>query len=278
MRTPLTYYGGKQRLAAQITALMPAHSVYFEPFAGGAAVLFAKSRVPRETLNDLDGEVVAFWRALRDRPEDLARAVELTPYGRAEWTACRRGDVSDDIEAARRLLVDIDQSFGRARSGWSPPSIAMDRRGRWQPGVWENMPAKLVAAADRLRGVALEHGDAIELIPRWDQPRTLIYVDPPYTGEHRLTPEKGYRVDDHDGTLWDRLVEVLADVREAYVILSGYPCEQAARLGWRMVPLVARRTVQELGTGTRGHAPEVVWLSPNVPDPVESLFDAGALA
>jgi DNA adenine methylase len=54
-RTPLTYYGGKQRLAAQIVALMPPHRVYLEPFAGGAAVLFAKPRAPRETLNDIDG-------------------------------------------------------------------------------------------------------------------------------------------------------------------------------------------------------------------------------
>lgn len=277
MRTPLTYYGGKQRLAKQIVALMPSHRVYLEPFAGGAAILFAKTPTQRETLNDLDGEVIAFWRALRDHPEDLARAVELTPYSRAEWNDCRRGDVAgDDIEMARRLLVDIDQSFGRARSGWSPPSIAMDRRGRWQPGVWENMPAKLAAAADRLRGVALEHADALDLIPRWDQPNTLIYVDPPYTGPLRLTPEKGYRVDDHDGTLWGRLVEVLASVSQAHVILSGYPCEEANRLGWRCVPLVARRTVQELGTGTREHAPEVVWLSPNVPEPWGRLWTEAA--
>lgn len=274
MRTPLTYYGGKQKLACHIVALMPAHRVYLEPFAGGAAVLFAKPRAERETLNDLDGEIVRFWRALRERPSELAAAVAATPYSRAEWANCRHADDADDIEAARRLLVDIDQSFGRARCGWSPPSIAMHRRGRWQPGVWENLPPKLLAAAERLRGVALERADAVELIPRWDQPDAVIYVDPPYTGPLRLAPDKRYRVDD-DGALWDRLVDVLAEVRRAAVILSGYPCAQAERLGWRRVSLPATRHVQARGKRSRDAAPEVVWLSPAVPEPVPSLLAGG---
>ena len=278
MRTPLTYYGGKQKLARQIVALMPAHRVYLEPFAGGAAVLFAKPRAERETLNDLDGDIVRFWRAVRDRPQELAAAAAATPYSRAEWSECRRRDdtVDDDVEAARRLLVDIDQSFARARCGWSPPSIAMDRRGRWQPGVWENLPPKLLAAAERLCGVALERTDALKLIPRFDHSHALIYVDPPYTGPRRLAPDKRYRVDD-DGTLWERLVLALAEIRRAAVILSGYPCEQADRLGWRSLPLRAIRHVGAREERTRNVAPELVWLSPMVPEPVPTLL-AGDVA
>lgn len=98
MRTPLTYYGGKQRIAARIVALMPRHLIYLEPFAGGLAVLFEKPRARRETINDLDGAVVAFWRAVRDRPDELAAAVAATPYARQEWRGggeprrVRRGD------------------------------------------------------------------------------------------------------------------------------------------------------------------------------------------
>lgn len=269
-RTPLTYYGGKQKLAPQIVALMPAHRVYLEPFCGGAALLFAKRRCERETLNDADDQIMRFWRALRDRPDELAAAVAATPYGRMEWRASRDGDVADDVEAARRLLVNVDQSFSRSRNGWSVPCIG-DGRGRWQPGSWANLPPKLLAAAERLQGVALEHGDALALIPRWDQADALIYVDPPYTGPHRLEPSKGYAVDG-DGTLWDQLVDVLSDVREASVILSGYPCAAAERLGWRSHALRAKHTVQNRSGGVMGAAPEVVWLSPAVPDVVDSLF------
>jgi hypothetical protein len=54
------------------------------------------------------------------------------------------------VEAARRLLVNVDQSFSRSRQSWSVPCIG-DGRGRWQPGSWENLPPKLLAAAQRLR-------------------------------------------------------------------------------------------------------------------------------
>lgn len=273
-RTPLTYYGGKQKLARQIVPLMPAHKVYLEPFAGGAAVLFAKPRAARETLNDVDQYVVRFWRALRDQPEELARAVALTPYSRAEWEDCKaRPDHPDDVEAARRFLVWTDQSFSREGTGWSPPSILFDRRGRWQAGVWANMPPKIIAAAERLAGVALECSDALTLIPKYDQPDALIYCDPPYPSATRLDGNKGYRHDD-DGSLWPRLVETLSSVRHAAVILSGYPCPEASGLGWRMIPLRHKRMVQARAGGTLTAAPEVVWLSPNVREPVPALFEA----
>lgn len=277
MRTPLTYYGGKQALARQIVPLMPAHRVYLEPFAGGAAMLFAKPRVERETLNDADGTIMRFWRALRDRPDELAAAVAATPYGRMEWRDSRNNDPGDDVEAARRLLVNVDQSFSRSRQSWSVPCID-DGRGRWQPGSWENLPPKLLAAAERLQGVALEHGDALDLIPRWDRADAVIYCDPPYAGPLRTEPGKGYAVDDSDGTLWDRLVDVLGEVGQASVILSGYPCDAAERLGWRMVPLRMKRTVQSRAGGTLADAPEVVWLSPTMPEVVADLFGAGAAA
>lgn len=122
MRTPLTFYGGKQLLAARIVGMMPPHRCYLEPFAGGAAVLFAKPRAKRETINDLDERIVRFWRALRGRPDELAAAVGATPYSRQEWRASRAPS-DDDVECARRLLVEIDQSFSRSRSSWSVPCI-----------------------------------------------------------------------------------------------------------------------------------------------------------
>ena len=256
-RTPLTYYGGKQLLAAQIVAMMPPHRVYLEPFAGGAAVLFAKRRCERETINDLDQRVMRVWRVLRERPDDLARAVALTPYSRQEWRDSR--DPTEDD-----LLVEIDQSFSRSRSSWSVPCIG-DGRGRWQPDSWGNLPEKIATAAERLSGVALENRDALAMIPRWDRADAVIYCDPPYAGPLRTEPTKGYRHDAPD--LMDRLVDVLLGVRYATVILSGYPCAAAERLGWRDVPLDRKRTVQSRAGGELAAAPEVVWLSPQVPEP-----------
>lgn len=267
MRTPLTYYGGKQKLASQIAAMMPPHVTYLEPFCGGAAVLFAKPPAERETINDLDGSVMRFWRALRERPDELAAAVKLTPYGRAEWRASE-DDAVDDVEAARRLLVNVDQSFSRGRKSWSPPSMLRDRRGRWRPGTWANLPAKISAAAERLSGVCLEHGDALELIPRWDHPGGVIYVDPPYVGEHRLNMKDRCYTHDAGPDLWPRLVDVLLSIERSAVILSGYPCEEVEPLvdaGWRTVSLRANRNVRAARDVRLGTAPETVWLSPQVP-------------
>ncbi len=271
VRTPLTYYGGKQGLARQIVPLMPAHRVYLEPFAGGAAMLFAKPRAERETLNDLDGQIMRFWRALRDRPDELAAAVAMTPYSRDEW-ALSREPAEDDVEAARRLLVNVDQSFAQSRGSWRPGQLT--GCGRWRPGVWQNLPPRLVLAAQRLHGVSLEHGDALDLIPKWDRADAVIYVDPPYAGPLRRDPTAGYDMDD-DGTLWPALVDVLSDIRRAAVILSGYPCVEAEDLrGWRMLPLSVKGNRLESGTSTMRDVPEVVWLSPAVPEVVPNLLSA----
>jgi DNA adenine methylase len=264
-RTPLTYYGGKQLLASRIVAMMPPHRAYIEPFCGGAAVLFQKWPAERETLNDADERITRFWRTVRDRPEELAAAIAATPYGRQEWRESRLA-ADDDLECARRLLVEFDQSFSRSCSSWSVPSRATDRRARWQPGTWRNLPPKILAAAERLAGVALEHGDALELIPRWDQRETVIYADPPYTGPHRIAPCKRYRHDD-DNDLWPRLIEVLLAVQHADVILSGYPCEEAVALeaaGWQQARLPRKRCVQARAGNRLDAAPETVWLSPGI--------------
>jgi DNA adenine methylase len=150
-----------------------------------------------------------------------------------------------------------------------------DRKGRWQPRTWQDLPRRIGVAAERLTNVCLECGDAVEMIPRWDLPDTVIYVDPPYTGEHRTTMSKGYA---HDAgpDLWPDLVAALSTIEQAAVILSGYPCPEASELGWREVPLRALKNVQARAGGSLPVVPETVWLSPNVPEPVPDLLSEAA--
>ena len=42
LKTPISYYGGKQMLLKHILPLIPEHTLYTEAFCGGCAVLFAK--------------------------------------------------------------------------------------------------------------------------------------------------------------------------------------------------------------------------------------------
>lgn len=173
------------------------------------------------------------------------------------------------------LLVNVDQSFSRSRSSWSPPSMLKDRKGRWQPRTWQDLPRRIQVAAGRLTNVCLESGDAVEMIPRWDLPETVIYIDPPYIGEHRTTMSKGYA---HDAgpDLWPRLVDTLLNVERAAVILSGYPNDEVGRLGWRTVDLHALRNVQARSGGKLPKVPETLWLSPAVPEPWPDLLTEAA--
>ena len=81
----LKYPGAKWALASWVLSHFPAHHSYLELFFGSGAVLFNKSRSHIETVNDLDGDVVNFFRCIRDAPDRLTRAVYWTPYAREEY-------------------------------------------------------------------------------------------------------------------------------------------------------------------------------------------------
>lgn len=86
-RPALRYHGGKFRLAPWLMQFFPPHGCYVEPFGGAAGVLLRKPRVYAEVYNDLDAEVVNFFRVLRDPVlrKDLIHACRLTPYARDEF-------------------------------------------------------------------------------------------------------------------------------------------------------------------------------------------------
>src|ERR1700689_2208434 len=84
MRGPLSYIGGKTRLAKQIVEMLPAHKTYVEVFSGGAQVLFHKQPSPVEVLNDLDGEIVNFFRVCQQHYEELVRHLHFMVVSR-KW-------------------------------------------------------------------------------------------------------------------------------------------------------------------------------------------------
>lgn len=84
---PFPFFGGKQGLARQIVSLLPPHEVYCEPYAGSCAVLWRKPPSPLEVINDMDGELVHFYKVLRDPwlAAALQFSLTLTPHARKEW-------------------------------------------------------------------------------------------------------------------------------------------------------------------------------------------------
>lgn len=274
MKPPFPYYGSKGRLAGWITDLMPAHRVYIEPFAGSAAVLFAKRPAAIEIINDLDGNIVNFFRTLREREADLVRALTYTPYARDEYAAADLdADGLGDVERARRFLVRCAQGHNAAgsgsRAGWSNGI----RRNQSQAATVVNLVDRLPGVAERLRRVVVEHRDAVDCVTAYDCPDAVFYVDPPYLADTRATNGE-YRLDTSSVEDHRRLAAALNAVAGT-VLLSGYPSPLYDDLyagWWRAERSVHRPSTNQRGRSGAVRATEVLWSNRPL-DAVPSLFD-----
>lgn len=254
--SPVPYFGSKQRIAPWIASLLPAHGHYVEPYCGGLSVLLAKQPSRMETVNDLDGELMTFWRVLRDRPAELIRACALTPHSRGELTAT--WDATDDeLELARRIWCRLAQGrSGTLRNtGWRH-YVDPAGSGTSMPGYLDAYVDRLAAAAERLHAVSLENRPALDLIAKYGaQPKALLYVDPPYLGTTRGWGNN-YRVEMKTDAEHRALAAALADCR-ATVVLSGYhsPLYDELYDGWYRAE---RTTLTGNANGARGRT-EVLW-------------------
>ncbi len=230
-RPALRYHGGKWRIAPWIIAHLPAHELYVEPYAGAASILIRKPPSRGEVMNDLDGEVVNFFRVLRSprRARILLRKIELTPFSRREYRAALRV-VKDPIERARRLAVRSYMGFG---SDSYRPERHSGFRGRFcgsghstSAPDWAHYPAGLVAVIERLRNVVIENRDALDLIDIYDKSGTLFYCDPPYPKSTRSDCSNGRHTYTFEMTdeQHERLAEKLHRI-QGLAVISGYRCE-----------------------------------------------------
>ncbi|NJP70396.1 DNA adenine methylase [Streptomyces sp. C1-2] len=234
MKSPVPYFGSKQSIAPWIASLLPDHNHYVEPFAGGLSVLLAKRPSPMETANDLDGELMLFWRILRDRPDDLIRACALTPHGRAEMLAAHE-PAADELEQARRVWVRLAQSLGGQlrKNGWRHYVNPGAKGNFGMPSYLDGYVDRMAAVAERLHAVSLECMPALDVIGKYGRhAEVLLYVDPPYLGTTREATTR-YRHEMKTAEEHRELAAALADCR-ATVVLSGYDSPLYAELfdGW----------------------------------------------
>lgn len=265
----LKWPGSKWRLARRIAALLPPHTTYLEPFFGSGAVFFVKQPSRLETINDLDGRVVNLFRALRERPAELARAVALTPWARAEYEAVYALPPSaDPVEEARRFLVRCWQSHGSRidrRNAWRHGTGGGRARPRAYTGEWAGLGGRLLATAARLRDAQIECRPALELLARHAHAGCLVYADPPYPLATRGDLFYACEMTDADH-------RALLDALRAHpgpVVVSGYACAlyDDALAGWR------RETLAATAEGGRART-EVLWR--NARAAVPALFAAAA--
>ncbi|WP_099081867.1 MULTISPECIES: DNA adenine methylase [Desulforamulus] len=251
----LKYPGSKWKLADWIVSHLPKHTTYLEPFFGSGAIFFNKIPSKVETINDIDGNVVNLFRVIREKPEELARLVEFTPWARDEYYLSyeKSGDLLED---ARRFLVRCWQAWGvstNRKTGWRSDIKGRSDSGYSCPKQWTSVPQRIIQCANRLRQAQIENEHFSKLIPRYALPNVLIYCDPPYP-----VSTKSQKLYAHEMTDTEHLNLLdLLDRHPGPVLLSGYACHlYDTRLQhWE------RRTTKALAEGGRERE-EILWINP----------------
>lgn len=267
-RPAARYYGGKFKLAPWIIEHFPPHLNYIEPCCGMASVLLQKPRSPLETINDIDSNVVNFFRVLRDSRDELLRRIALTPWAREEYEYCLR-PCEEPVEKARRFFAVSCMSFNGATRdskstyGWRNST---DHRLRSTPAL-DMYNNSLVAIADRLIGVQIEHRSWQDVVERLDNDEALIYLDPPYVQNERT---KGFNYLHEWSTGDHRTAAELLRNAAGYVVVSGYACPLYTELyeahAWHRVD-------KEAQTNSGGKRVESIWLSPRTWAALHDSYD-----
>lgn len=220
------WYGGKYSHLDWLLPLLPKTIHYCEPFGGSAAVLINREPSPVETYNDIHGEVVNFFRVLREQKDELIEAIGLTPFSRTEFEiAISEPDESvSDLERARRFYILARQVrtglAQKASSGrWAHCKLTSRAGMAGAVSRWLGAVEDLPFIAQRLLRVQIENAPAIEVIQRYDSEDTLFYCDPPYPHDSR--GDKNAYAFEMTDKQHQELANILKNVK-GKVALSGY--------------------------------------------------------
>jgi DNA adenine methylase len=235
LKTPLSYYGGKQQLVKTILGLLPPHRLYCEPFLGGAAIFFAKEPAEIEIINDTNGEIINFYEVLQRDFAALEREVSISLHSLKQhnhaWVICQNPELFDRVKRAWAVWMLANSSYGCMLDG----GFGYDRStGGTTKKLINKRLGFSVDYAIRFQNTQIECCDALKVIRSRDTPDTLFYCDPPYVGSDQGHYD-GYSQEDFDNLL--KLIEglkgkfLLSSFRNKALV---YQTERLATLEFRM--------------------------------------------
>lgn len=221
---PLSYIGGKNRIAHQLIEMFPEHQTYVELFAGGAQVLFHKQPSKVEVVNDLDGEIINFYRVCQWHHEELIRQFKFALVSRNQFNLFKATDPKTltDVQRAARYLYLQKTCYGglvnRKNYGicvLQPPGFNLERL----PQILEDTHA-------RLARVQIEQLPYETILKRYDRPETFFFADPPYYGKtlynHNFSHEDFVALGERLKRLKGKFLLTLNDVPTVRDIFRGF--------------------------------------------------------
>ncbi len=217
MKTPISYYGGKQKLAATILKLIPEHDLYGEPFIGGAAIFFAKEPSKVEVINDTNKELVNFYRMVQHEFVGLEKEIKISLHSRdlhrKASVIYNNPDMFSEIKRAWAVWVLAAQSFSSIIDGSWGYDI---QKGTTSLKVMNKRESFTEDYAIRLQDIQIECTDALRIIESRDNPKAFFYCDPPYYNSD-CGHYNGYSLQD-----FENLLKLLSKIKGKF-LLSSYP-------------------------------------------------------
>lgn len=219
LKTPITYYGGKQNLISTILPLFPMHQTYIEPFVGGGAVFWAKRPSEVEVINDYNRELINFYEVCQNEFIELEKMVRISLHSRS-------------LHADASVMYNNPHLFTRIQRAWavwvlSSQSFSSMLDGTWGYDVIKGTTSRKISKkrdsfteeyAIRLQNVQIENTDALRVIRSRDYENAFHYCDPPYFNSD-CGHYDGYSIDD-----FEELLKTLSSLKGKF-LMSSYPSD-----------------------------------------------------
>ncbi len=255
VKTPLTYYGGKQQLASKIVELIPEHRLYCEPFVGGGAVFFRKEPSEVEVINDINNELINFYEVIKHDFVSLEKEVQISLHSRdlhrQASVIYNNPDMFPKLKRAWAIWVLASQSYGAKLDS----SFGYDRSGATSKTIRRKRDAFTVDYAFRLQDVQIECADALRIIRSRDSADSFFYCDPPYVGTD-MGHYDGYTDDD-----FRALLSVLEEIEGKFILSSFRNADLsnvATRKGWDSFEIRMSKPMSSNRDGTKKSKVEVL--------------------
>jgi DNA adenine methylase len=232
MKTPISYYGGKQSMVNDILPLIPDHKIYVEPFFGGGAIFWAKEPSRTEIINDVNMNIVNFYEVLKHQYLDLRKKIEATLHSRETYKRamvvydCPWLFPDNPVIRAWAFYVVTNQGFGAKIGTWG---YDLNRKAHSVQNKIDSFGEHL---SERLKCVQMEQNSAHKVIQSRDSIDTFVYADPPYVDSNQ--GHYGGYAEEH----FRRDLDALASMKGKF-LLSSYPSgvlnEYITKHGWHTI-------------------------------------------
>lgn len=248
LAAPFKWRGNKRRIGARVWERFGPVGHYTEPFLGGAGVLLARPNpTGLESVGDLDGLLVNFWRAVKEHPDLVTHHARFPPsdvdlHLRHAWLRAHRAD----IEA---LVASGPTACDPKAAAWWAWGQAHAYQQRWTDATHRPVLDPVPSGPLRLDGAELLQGLHRRLLRvailrrdwtavvhppmlfRNKASRVAVFLDPPYEGDEGVYAARASVA----GAVWDWAREHGTDTR-LRIAVCGYDDGRATPRGWTVMP------------------------------------------